>query len=126
VLAAWHERQVDQHLQHLAAAVDHADRQHRLQAALTAYAGGLRGHSGSEMAALLHRGEHVTAAHRQLTDLLTGLLAEGAASGQLRDDVPASELARYVLGALSAAAGLASEAAVTRLVTVTLTGLRPD
>ena len=57
--------------------------------------------------------------------MLTGLLAEGAEAGPQRDDMPAGELAGYVLGALSAAAGLPSEAAVARLVAVTLAGLRP-
>ncbi|MBA2423836.1 MAG: TetR/AcrR family transcriptional regulator, partial [Actinobacteria bacterium] len=42
-----------------------------------------------------------------------------------RDDVSPDELASYCLHALSAAGGLSSRAAVRRLVTVTLAGLRP-
>jgi len=38
------------------------------------------------------------------------------------DDVPATELASYCLHALHAASSLSSEAAVRRLVTVTLAG----
>ena len=40
------------------------------------------------------------------------------------DDVPAAELANYCLHALAAAGSLPSKAAVQRLVTVTLAGLR--
>jgi hypothetical protein len=40
-------------------------------------------------------------------------------------NVTSEELASYTLHALAAAAGLPSEAAVRRLVTVTLDGLRP-
>ena len=38
--------------------------------------------------------------------------------------VPPAELANYCLHALNAAASLPSEAAVSRLVTITVTGLR--
>ena len=53
-----------------------------------------------------------------------GLLADAAQNGQLRDDVAPDELATYCLHALGAATGLHSEAAVRRLVSVTLDGLR--
>ncbi|WP_353682362.1 hypothetical protein [Mesorhizobium sp.] len=53
------------------------------------------------------------------------LLAEGAATGDLRDDVAPDELATYCLHALTAASSLPSKAAVRRLVTVTLAGLKP-
>ena len=43
---------------------------------------------------------------------------------EVRDDVPPAELASYCLHALQAASSLPSEAAVRRLVTVTLAGLR--
>lgn len=55
----------------------------------------------------------------------TSLLSEGAETGELRDDVAPDELASYCLHALAAASSLPSKAAVRRLVTVTLTGLRP-
>lgn len=54
------------------------------------------------------------------------LLTEGAATGDLRDDVAPDELASYCLHALTAAGTLPSEAAVRRLVKVTLAGLRRD
>ena len=82
-------------------------------------------HHGTELAALLHRAEHVARAQRQLHDFVRNLLAEGAAAGELRDDVPPDELADYCLQALTAASTVTSKAAVRRLVTVTLAGLRP-
>ena len=75
---------------------------------------------------LLHRGEHVARAQQQqLREFLQDLLIEGAKAGDLRDDVVPEELAGYCLNALTAASTLPSEAAVIRLVTLILTGLRP-
>lgn len=78
-----------------------------------------------ELAALLHRSEHVIRAQQQLSGFIRDLLAEGAETGALRNDVAPDELASYCLHALTAASSLPSEAAVRRLVTVTLAGLRP-
>jgi AcrR family transcriptional regulator len=129
ILTAWHERQITGHLEHLTAVRDQAgDEGERLAAVLTAYAlmtHGRHGHHGTEVAALLHQGEHVARAHQQLRGLISDLLAEGARAGDLRNDVAADELADYCLHALGAAGSLPSEAAVRRLVTVTLAGLRP-
>ena len=80
---------------------------------------------GSELASLLHRGEHVVRAQQQLSDLVRDLLSEGAETGDLRNDVAPDELASYCLHALSAASSLPSKVAVRRLVTVTLAGLQP-
>jgi AcrR family transcriptional regulator len=77
-----------------------------------------------ELAAFLHRDEQVARAERQLRHMIRDLLREGAASGDLRDDVAPDELAAYCLHALSAASILPSNAAVRRLVRVTLAGLR--
>jgi hypothetical protein len=52
-------------------------------------------------------------------------LSEGAASGDVRDDVAPEELARYCLHAVAAARGLPSKAAVRRLVMVILAGVQP-
>ena len=129
ILAAWHERHVAGHLARLAAVRDRAgDAGERLEAVLEAYAliaRQSREHLGTEVAALLHRGEHVARARRQLSDFMRDLLTEAAAAGEVRDDVAPDELARYCLHALAAAGGLPSEAAVRRLVAVTLAGLRP-
>lgn len=129
ILLAWHERQIAGHLEYLAEVRDRAgDAGERLEAVLEAYAlisHERRGHHGSELAALLHRGEHVTRAQQQVRDMIRDLLTEAAETGDLRDDVAPDELAGYCLHALTAAGSLPSEAAVRRLVRVTLAGLRP-
>lgn len=129
VLHAWHERQINNHLEQLAHARDQASEpSERLAAVLRAYAHIARhphGHRDSELAALLHRGEHVTRAQRQLHAMIGELLAQAAQAGQVRDDIPPGELATYCLHALTAASALPSTAAVHRLVQTTLTGLRP-
>jgi hypothetical protein len=80
---------------------------------------------GTELAALLHRGEQVTRAHHRLSALIQELLTAAAQAGDVRDDVAPDELASYCLNALAAAGSAPSEAAVHRLVAVTLAGLRP-
>jgi len=84
-----------------------------------------REHHGTELAAFLHRGEHVAQAQQQLSDFIRDLLSEAAETGDVRDDIAPDELASYCLHALAAASSLPSEAAVRRLVTITLAGLRP-
>jgi hypothetical protein len=67
----------------------------------------------------------VAPAQQQLRNFIGDLLAEGAKTGDLRDDVAPGELASYCIHALTAASTLPSKAAVRRLVTVTMAGLRP-
>ncbi len=127
LLSAWHERHVAGHLEHLAELRDRPGTAgERLAAVLEAYAliSHHRDHHGTELAALLHSGEHVARAEQQLIDLIRDLLAEVAKEGTLRKDVTPDELAKYCLHALAAASRLPSKAAVRRLVTVTLAGLR--
>jgi AcrR family transcriptional regulator len=124
ILVAWHERQVTGHLEYLAEVRDQAGEPGaRLEAVLEAYALISHQHPGTELAAHLHRGEHIARAQRQLCDFIRELLIEGVETGELRDDVAPDELASYCLHALAAASGLPSKAAVRRLVTVTLAGL---
>jgi AcrR family transcriptional regulator len=126
ILLAWHERHVSGHLEHLAELRDQAgDARERLEAVLEAYALIQHKRHATELAALLHRDEHVARAQQHLTDIIRDLLTEGAQTGDLRNDIPPEELADYCLHALAAAGSLPSEAAVRRLVTVTLAGLRP-
>ena len=126
ILVAWHERQVTGHLEHLTELRDQAgDAGERLEAVLEAYALICHEHHGTELAALLHRGEHVARAQQHLRHFIRDLLTEGAETGDLRDDVAADELASYCLHALTAAISLPSKAAVRRLVMVTLAGLYP-
>ena len=126
ILVAWHERQVTGHVEQLAALRDQAvDAGERLEAVLEAYALILHEHHGNELAAQLHRGEHVARAQQHLSHFIRDLLSEGAETGDLRNDIAPEELASYCLHALTAASSLPSKAAVRRLVTVTLTGLHP-
>jgi AcrR family transcriptional regulator len=127
VLIAWHERQVGGHLEQLArVGAQGGNPWQRLAAVLQAYALMNREQPhGTDLSALLHRGEHIGQAHAHLTSLIEGLLADAAATGDVRDDTAPGELAAYCLHALSAAGTLPSEAAVRRLVTVILAGLRP-
>jgi AcrR family transcriptional regulator len=130
ILLAWHERQIAAHIRHLAEIRDQAgDAGERLQSVLEAYAlisHESRGHHDTELAAFLHRDEQVGRAQQQVRDFIRDLLTEGAEAGDLRDDVAPDELASYCLHALTAASSLPSKAAVRRLVTVTLAGLRPQ
>src|SRR5919198_907459 len=121
ILIAWHQRQIAGHLEQLARLRDQAGGAgERLRAVLEAYALIQHEHHGSELAALLHRGQHVARAQRHLTDLLRELLMECVKSGEVRADVAPGELASYCLHALNAASSLPSKAAVGRLVKVTL------
>jgi len=129
ILFAWHERQITGHLEYLAEIRDqNGAAGERLEAVLSAYAlisHESHRHHERDLAAFLHRDGQVDRAQRQLHAMIRDLLAEGAESGDLRDDVAPDELASYCLHALEAAGSLASEAAVGRLVTVTLAALRP-
>jgi AcrR family transcriptional regulator len=129
ILVAGHERHVTAHLEELTALRDRGgDPAEQLAAVLTAYAriSFHRSRRGTEeLAALVHRGQHVERAHGQLFTLFQELLAAAAQAGQVRDDVLPDELAAYCLHSLGAAGSLPSEAAVRRLVTLVLAGLRP-
>jgi len=127
ILVAWHQRQIARHLAQLGEiAAQRGTARDRLRAVLEAYA--LIVHEmpqGTELAALLHRGEHIAAAQRQLREFIGGLIADAAKAGDLRDDIAPGELASYCLHALTAAGGLPSADAVRRLVTLTMAALRP-
>lgn len=131
ILFAWHERQITAHLAQLEELRDQpGDAGKRLEAVLEAYAlishdRFSHDHPGPEVAALLHRGAHLSRAQQHVHDLIKDLLTEVAATGNLRGDVAPDELATYCLHALGAASSLPSKAAVRRLVGVTLAGLRP-
>ena len=125
ILVAWHERQVGAHLEHLLAARERGDTAiERLNAVLQAYALIAREHHGGELAALLHQGEHVARAQQHVSNLIADLLTAAACEGAVRDDVSPLELTNYCLHALSGASQLPSRAATSRLVAVTLAGLR--
>jgi AcrR family transcriptional regulator len=126
ILLSWHERQITGHLEHLVEVRDQAgDAAERLEAVLEAYALIQHKRHDTELTAFLHRGEHVARGQQQLRGMIQDLLTEAAETGDVRDDVAPDELASYCLHALTAAGSLPSKAAVRRLVTVTLAGLRP-
>lgn len=127
VLSAWHQRQVHAHL---AALGDAADRPgtalERLTDVLLAFAYSTRKTHGSEHGALLHHDELVMQAQEHLRQMLAVLIADAAADGDVRDDVPPAELAAFCLHALSAARSIDDDAALQRLVELSLAGLRPQ
>ena len=129
ILSAWHDRQITGHLQYLGKVRDQAgDAVEKLEAVLEAYAfisHEHHGHHDTELAALLHRDPQLSDAERQLRAMIRDLLAEGAKTGDLRNDIAPDELTSYCLYALAAAKTLSSKAAVRRLVTVILAGLHP-
>jgi AcrR family transcriptional regulator len=129
ILRAWHQRQIDSHLAQLdQIRAQAADTGARLQAVLQTYAlitHHTRRHADPELVAFLHSDEHLADARQRLHELIREAIADCARIGEVRDDVTSDELAHYCLHALAAAGSLASEAAVRRLVTVTLDGLRP-
>jgi AcrR family transcriptional regulator len=129
LLRAWHEREVARHVADVTVLADGiGDAGARLEEMLERYAldaWSRQGGHDAELAALLHRDEHVTAARLRLRRLVAGLVSEAVAVGVVRDDVPPDELASYCLAALTAAGQLHTTGAVRRLVGLTLDGLRP-
>ena len=129
ILLAWHERQIAGHLDHLAEVRDRAGGAvGRLEAVLEAYALILhetQRHHDTELAAFVHRDEHVVRAQHMLRQMLRELLTAGVDAGDIRSDVRADELVSYCVHALAAAGSLPSLPAVRRLVAITLAGLRP-
>ncbi|HEX6353126.1 TetR/AcrR family transcriptional regulator [Actinophytocola sp.] len=134
IVLAWHERQIAVHLEVLAQVRDQAaDPGARLEAVLKAYAHvhqqrvqhHRHARHGTELGAFLHRDEHLADARHQVHGLIKDVLIEVAENGELRTDVTPSELAHYCVHALNAASSMPSKAAVGRLVTVVLAGLRP-
>lgn len=125
ILVAWHERRIAHHLEQLSRVGEGGGTPgDRLAAVLEHYALIVHTRHGTELGALLHRGEHVARAQQQVVSLMEGLLAEAAAAGEVRDDVPPGELAVYSVHALAAAGSLPSEDGARRLVSVVLAGLR--
>src|SRR5205823_6373139 len=88
------------------------DPKERLEAVLTAYAE-LRhkahGHGGTDVAVRIHRDDHVAHAEDHLRHMFRALITDAARSGNIRDDVPADELASYCLNALASASDLSSK-----------------
>ncbi|WP_433505516.1 TetR/AcrR family transcriptional regulator [Pseudonocardia halophobica] len=148
LLVAWHERVITAHLDHVeqalrptadnvqlgtaaSAMAGHAtgpDGLAALRSALQAYAH-LIAHSdpvlGGEIAARLHRTDHVRSAEQRLVELLAERLRHSQGLGGVRDDVPPAELAVYCLSAMSAARRLSEPAALDRLLDLVIVALQP-
>jgi AcrR family transcriptional regulator len=125
ILLAWHERQIGRHLQQLIQARDNApDAMTALKVVLSTYARlSAHGHAGA-IAQMLGASDHSKRAHLLLNTFVRDLIGEAAKAGLVRGDVPASELAAYCLGALSARSQLSAKGAADRLIDVVLSGLR--
>ncbi len=92
---------------------------------LDAYArGSFTSQHGSELVRLPNLGDAGARGYRQLAEMLRELISEGQKAGRIRKDVPPAELASFCVQALSGAHALPSRAAVRRLVSVTIAGLR--
>ena len=128
VLHAWHERHVIEHLEQLTElAFGDGTADQRLEATLMGYARICHfraRHGAADVGALVHQDAAVSDAEMKLKRLFGDLLAECQASGGVRDDIGADELAAYCLHALSAAGSLPSEAATKRLVSVMASALK--
>jgi len=126
ILVAWHAHQIGEHLKVL---VDIRDTATTATAALhevlNAYALISHKRHGSELAELLHRGEHVTHAHQHLHAFVRDLIARAAQEGSVRTDTSTDELATFCIHAISASRELKAKTAVRRLVTLILSGLEP-
>ena len=131
ILVAWHTRHAALHLEHLTTIRDQGgDPRRRLEAVLTAWAqiayGIAHQPHGAELSALLHREEHVAHSEQLLHTLIRDVLTDAAKAGTIRNGVRPDELATYCRHALNAAGSLSSQAAVKRLVMLTLSALQPS
>jgi AcrR family transcriptional regulator len=130
ILLAWHDRQITAHLAYLAEVREQGGSPgERLEAVLEAYALLSRhsgGHGDAGFADLLHRADQIGRAQRQVHEMIRDLLVAAAKSGEIRDDVPPDELSSYCVHALARAGTHRSKAAIRRLVSVTMDGLRPS
>ena len=130
ILYAWHQRNIDKQIEHLTEVRDRADAPiEKLESVLEAHASHIheiRSHHETELAALVHRGEHVAQAERRLKDFIEALVTDAVETSSVRNDSPPAELAEYCIHALNAARNAASKAAVRRVVSTTLDALRPQ
>lgn len=127
VFAAWHARQIAEHLAELTALAEGSGEPAiRLRSALEAYGRICQqraSHGGDAMSAALHHAREVQQPEQQLRDLLARLVAEASAAAEVRADVSAPELASFCVHALTAAADIQSAPAVETLIDLVWAGL---
>ena len=135
ILAAWHQRQIRQHLTHLGEVRDRTNGpEERLEAVLTAFAHiqlerARHGHGqphAPELVVLLHTDDQLAQAQHEVHGLIAELITDAATAGAVRTDISPEELAGYSIHALDAAGHAPSEEAVSRLVMLTLAGMRSE
>jgi AcrR family transcriptional regulator len=125
ILADWHQREIDHHLEHIRAIVEGTgNAAEALRQALEAYGLNLQRGYGVADIATLHQADHVQSARRHLVQLVAHVIEEGARTAAFRDDVSPNELAEYCVHALAASRELSSKVAVRRLVNLTLDALQ--
>ena len=129
ILRAWHNEHMGAHLGQLSE-LAHGDGpvDERLSAVLQAY-GLIRfeiAHQshGAHLGALFAQHGGVAGTEEHLQQFVARLLTEGVAAGCVRNDIAPTELATFCVSALAGAGSLPSKAAVSRLVMVTIEGLR--
>jgi len=128
ILTEWHASTVRGHLDEFhTVATGGGSADERLRTILRTYAMRMHHmtakHAGSDLAAMIHRGDHVDEAQQALITLVADLIAAAAADGTVRSDVPPKELAAFCLNALSATRGSDSKAVVERAVDLAMTAL---
>lgn len=130
ILNEWHQDQVAEHLTQLQAIRSQAGTaRDRLAKVLEAFAYMTRSvsqHSAADLVASLHADDRLSKPETKLREMLTVLIDEGVEAGELRDDVPATELALYCLNAAAGARHVQSQAAVRRMLNVAMTGLKAN
>lgn len=124
LLASWHEREISRHVAELRQLAEaDGDPMTRLTRVLSAYGSICQRRQHGSSSGALHADGAIVSAEVELVVFLGTLLRAAAASGAIRGDIPARELALYCVRALSATAGMTRNG-VARVVTVTIDGLR--
>jgi AcrR family transcriptional regulator len=130
ILVAWHEERVSAHLEQLQEARRRGGSPlEQLRRVLETFASmthrwGRHG-SSAQIVSVLHQGDTVTHAEQAVRAMVGELVAAAVGDGTLRDDVPAEELTSFCLQAAAGAQFLSSQAAVHRLVELTVAALLP-
>jgi AcrR family transcriptional regulator len=128
ILAVWHQDQVAEHVARLREISQGPGKaEDRLKRALLAYAE-IKQHArrqgdGSDLMAALHSSTGLQAQHDELRAVLGELVEQAVLDGDIRDDIPPTELAAFALSAAAGATLLRSRAATARLIQVTMDAL---
>ncbi len=122
ILTAWHNRQIEGHLETLSIARATASSPlEALEAVLIAYGDNLRHRHNHNLASVLHAMPHFAQAHDHLRSFVASIIEEAMQKGTIKGGASSTELARYAIAAL--AAGAPTKPALLRLVRLILRGL---